>query len=455
MERACLTKGPITGQLVRLSLPLLLSGLLQSLYGIVDMMVVGQAMGSVGLSAVSMGSQVMQAVTAFAIGLSTGGSVLVSQNIARAEDAQLRRLLGTLTSLFIVVSVGIALLLAVFRTEILQIFQTPEGALEEAGRYLGVCSGGILFIFGYNIISAVLRGMGNTRFSFYMALMSVVLNVGLDLLFVFPLRLSAFGAALATVLAQGTAAAAALAYMIRKKSPCLPRCREEFRFDREYLGMLLRVGIPAGAQPMVVFLSMLVVAGMVNSYGMTVSAAYGACMKIDSLSVLPRQAVAQASAVMVGQCFGIGDHKRTAKTVRCAAATSFLVCLIAALLVWLLAPQLVSLFDSDTAVIQEGCRYLRIMVWGYPIVGLMSAFNSLAIGIGFTSFALVNSFLDSILARILFCKLLETPMGLKGIYLGLVLAPVCAATLGACYFFFGKWRSRRALSVKETAKKDF
>lgn len=455
MEHANLTKGPLVGQMIRLSLPLLMSGLLQSLYGIVDMMVVGQVMGSVGLSAVSMGSQVMQVVTAFAIGLSVGGSVLVSQNIARGGNEQLRRILGTLTSLFLIVSLSITVLLAVLRREILLIFRTPGGAMEQAARYLLVCSMGILFIFAYNIISAVLRGMGNTRFSFYMALVSVVLNLLLDYLFVVPLQMGAFGAALATVLAQGVAAVAALIYLVQKNSPFLPRRRAEFRLDGEYLRLLLRVGIPAGAQPMVVFLSMLVVMGMVNSYGMTVSAAYGACMKIDSLSTLPRQAVAQAATVIVGQCFGVGDHKRTAKAVRSAAVISFLVCLLVAVLVWLFAPQLVSLFDSDAAVIAEGSRYLRIMVWGYPILGLMGAFNCLTTGIGFTSFALANSFLDSILARILFCKLLELAMGLEGIYLGLVFAPICAATLGGCYFFFGKWRERKALTAKGTAEKDF
>jgi len=447
-EDVSLTRGPIARQLLRLGLPLLLSGLLQSLYGIADMMVIGRSMGSVGLSAVSMGSQVMQVVTTFAIGLSTGGSVLVSHNILRSDSGQLRSLLGTLTVLFVGVALGLTALLIGLRHGILLIFRTPEGAMAEAARYLCICGAGTLLIFAHNVISAVLRGMGNTRFALYMTLVSVGLNLALDLLFVFSLGMGASGAALATVIAQGAAAGGVLLYLIKKSSFFLPRCAADFRPNGEYLRLLLRVGVPAGAQPLVVFLSMLVVAGMVNGYGLTVSAAYGACLKVDSFSMLPRQAIAQASAVMVGQCFSLGDHRRCARTVIWAAGISFLVCAAVGLLVWLLAPQLVALFDRDGAVVAEGCRYLRIIVWGYPLGGLLGAFNSLTIGIGFTAFALINSFLDSVIARILLCRLLSGPLGLEGIYLGLVLAPLCAVALGGGYFLFGRWRERSVLSAR-------
>lgn len=446
MKCVDLTKGPITRRLIRLSLPLLMSGLLQSTYGIVDMIIIGQVIGNVGMSAVSMGSQIMQVVTAFSIGLSTGGSILASQNAGRASDSDMRRLMGTLTTLFVIVSLSLMLLVAgIFPVALLRLFSTPAEAMSQAVGYLRICGGGILAIFAYNIISAVLRGMGNTHVSLNMAIISTVLNIGLDLMFVFVLRLGAAGAALATVLAQGIAAAGMLIYLIRQKSFFIPRSWSELRMDKGYLSMLLRVGIPAGAQGGVVFFSMLIVAGMINEYGLIVSAAYGACMKIDSLSVLPRQAVAQASAAMVGQCFAASDFQRTKKTVLGTAAINFTVCVVIGAIIWIFAPELVRVFNNDTAVIAEGCHYLRIIAWGYPIVGLMGAFNSLTIGIGFTALALVNSAIDSLLARILFCKWFSVSMGLNGVYLGLALAPLCAALLGGCYFFFGKWRDRPVL----------
>lgn len=435
-------------KLLRLSIPLLLSGFLQSLYGIADMVVVGHNMKSVGLSAVSMGSQVMQVVTAFAIGLSTGGSVLVSQNIKREDDEGMKTLLGTLFAISAMVAVAISVLLGVFRNQVLVLFDTPENALNEAGRYLAICSAGILLIFAYNIINAVLRGMGNTKFTFYMTLVSVVLNLVLDIVFVLSFGMGAAGAALATVISQGVAAFGVLAYMLSKNSPWMPRKISYFKPDGNCTKMLLRVGVPAGAQPMVVFLSMLIVAGMVNSYGITVSAAYGACMKVDSLSILPRQAVAQAAAVLVGQNFSLGNHRRIKETICWAAAISFGICCVIGLVVRLSAPWLVGFFDNDPAVVEEGVKYLRIMCWGYPITGLLGAFNSLTIGIGFTAFALVNSFLDSIIARVLLCDLLGSAIGLEGIYLGLVLAPIFAVAFGGGYFFFGRWKHRKVLSSK-------
>ena len=447
-KQADLLHGSIPRQMLQLGIPLLLSGLLQSLYGITDMIIVGQTLGSTGLSGVSMGSQIMQIVTTFSIGLSTGGSVLISQNIRRADNTELRRILGTLTTLFLIVSISLAVIMvSPFGNFLLRVFRTPQMAMAQASGYLRICSIGIPLIFAYNIISGVLRGMGNTRFAFYIALVSAVLNVGLDLLFVPVLKMGAAGSALATVLAQGIAAGGMLLYMLKIGSPMIPRRREEFHMDHQYLKMLLKVGIPAGTQGMVVFLSMLVVVGMINVHGMTVSAAYGACMKVDGLSILPRQAIAQASAVMVGQCFSVSDYKRVSRTVLYAAAMSFAVCILMGAIVWLLAPQLVHLFDNDAAVIAEGCRYLRINVWGYPIVGLMGAFNSLTIGIGFTAFALTNSFLDSIIARILLCRILGSSMGLEGIYLGLVLAPICAAVIGCSYFLLGRWRKRPSLTA--------
>lgn len=450
---ADLAKGPIVTTLIRLSVPLMLSGLLQSLYGIVDMIVVGNAAGGVGLSAVSMGSQVMQAVTAFSIGMSTGGSVLISQNVGRASERELRRLMGTLTTLFLIVSVLLTVLVAgIFPRAILRIFQTPEPAMEHAVSYLRICGGGIILIFAYNMVSAVLRGMGNTAVSLYMALASAALNVVLDLVFAFCFGMGAAGVALATVLAQGVAAVSMIVYLLKTGSFLIPRRREELHMDRDYLAMLLRVGIPAGAQAGVVFVSMLIVAGMVNGYGLTVSAAYGACMKVDSLSTLPRQAVAQSAAAMVGQSFGASDHRRTSRTVLAAAAVNFVVCGVVAVLVWIFAPALVRIFDTDAAVIVEGCRYLRINAWGYPIVGLMGAFNALTIGIGFTTFTLVNSAIDSLLARLLFCGLFAGFMGLDGVYLGLVLAPLCAALLGGGYFLLGTWRKRAVLTTHKESE---
>lgn len=439
-----LTQGPVMQQLVQLSMPLLLSGFLQALYVIVDMIIIGNVMGGEGLSAVSVAGQVMTLLTSFSTGICTGGSVVISQSVGAQKVRQQREQIGTMFALAIAFSAVLFLIVGViFAKAILKVLQTPDEAMQSALIYLRISCCGLFFMFGYNMLSAILRGMGNTKFALYMVIISVGMNVVLDLVFVAVFSMGTAGVALATIISQGVSMAAMFIYLRAGNKIAMPGARQ-IRIMPSIAKDVLRIGLPSAAQAFAVFFSMLVVSRFVNGFGLVASSAYGIGMKIDNLSTLPRQAVATAGATMVGQNMGAKKKDRMKLTVRDTALISLGVCLVIAVLVWIFAPWLARIFVQDEEIIEEAVNYLRIACISYPITGLMGAFNCLTIGIGFTLFTFSISFLDSCIVRISLCYGLAfvRGMGLTGIYWGIAFAPAVAAFIGFCYFRFGKWGRR-------------
>jgi len=440
-----LTRDSVWRQLIRMSGPLMLSNIIQALYGVVDMAIVGRYIGPSALSAVSIAGQITLFLTAFGTGLSNGGSVVISQNKGSGNSGEQAQIIGTTISLFFVAALLLSVPVLLFCPHLLRLLNTPKEAFEQASVYLMICGGGTVFVFGYNALSSTLRGLGNTRTPLQMVIISAGVNILLDLLLVGGFGLGTFGAAIATVLSQLLSFSTVLVFLMRRSDIVFPHCISDYRPMPRYIRPILRTGMPSAIQSGVVLLTLLIVSSMINAYGLTVSAAYGIGVKLDNFSIMPRQAVAGASSAIVAQNTGAGLEHRSKDTLSAAMVLSLATALISFLIVQMFPRFLISLFDRSLDIVDAGTRYLRITSIGYFFAAAMGAFNSLAIGVGYTSFAMFNSILDSVIARLGLCLLLgfSLGLGLIGIYWSLGFAPAAAAINGFLFYKSGKWRGHR------------
>ena len=291
------TQGSAPKQLVVFAVPLLLSNLLQIVYNMVDMVIVGQVLGKVGLSAVSVGGDLTTFLTYLAIGFSNAGQVIIAQYIGAGERKRIGRFVGTMFTFLLSAAIALSVICLVLRRRILGWMNTPAEAYSEAGAYATVCLLGLFFIYGYNAISAVLRGMGDSKRPFFFISIAAVTNIVLDLLFVLMLNMGSMGAALATVVSQGLSflLCALFIYRHRAQYELTVESGRFFGIDGEMLGHLVKLGFPMAFKSASVNFSKLFVNSWLNSYGVAVSAFAGIASKINSISNLVSNAFSTAA----------------------------------------------------------------------------------------------------------------------------------------------------------------
>ena len=264
-----LTQGSVTKQLIRYALPVVASSLLQAIYSLVDMLVVSRLLGETGASGVSNASQFITVLTQVAIGLSNGGNILVGQYFGAGDRKNREETTGSFFTLCVLLGAAVSVLIFFVSGPFMTMMGAPARA--EAVAYLTAACWGLFFVYGYNAFASVLRAMGNSRTPMTCVLVSVVTNIGLDILFVGPLGLGTAGAAWATVISQGISCVMCFAYLLGH--------REFFSFQRELLRMrwekirvILKLGIPCAVQMTVAGISWLVVTYLINDYGAVISA---------------------------------------------------------------------------------------------------------------------------------------------------------------------------------------
>ena len=358
MSQLSLTEGNVRRALSRFAIPFLGASLLQFLYGAVDLIVVGQFADQAGIAAVSTGSQVMQAVTNFIIGLSTGGTVLVGQYLGARRGEDVNRAIGTLFSLFALIAVVLAAAFALSTNAIVALMQVPAAAVAPARQYLFICACGLVFITGYNMVSGVLRGLGDSKRPMYFVLVACIINIVGDLLLVGVFGLGAAGAALATVAAQGVSLALALAVLRRRDFP-FDFKRRSFRIQGDKAARILRLGLPVAVQNVLVTLSFLIITAIVNHMDVLAqSAAVGLVERITGFIMLFPIAFQSAISAMTAQNMGAGRPDRARQGLK----YGILFCLAADIAMFVLV-QLVPglamrLFTPDAEVIYHGVLYL-------------------------------------------------------------------------------------------------
>ena len=398
-------------------------------------------MGKAGISGVSIGGQICLLIVKLIVGLASGGTVLIAQYAGAKRDDQIKGTIGTMFTIYVVAAAVLTGLVVAFLDPILNLMQTPAESFAEAHEYLLVCALGTIFIFGYNAVSAMLRGMGDSKSPLLFVGVATVTNIVLDILLVGPAGMGAAGAALATIFAQALSLVLSLVYL-RRRSFVFDFKLKSFCFEKEKAKKLLKIGLPASIQGTLVSLSFIILTSLANSFGIDSSSAYGIGGKVNSFAILPALAISSAIAAMAGQNIGAGlfdrAHKTMMKGMQIALGISAAICM----LFNLFPNEIARIFSSEQEVIDATASYLRYISVDCVISSIVFSFNGLIMASGYTMMSLLNTLITSIALRVPLAFLFASGMGMKldGIGLASSLAPIGAVLTGWIFLRSGKWK---------------
>jgi len=446
-----LTEGSVVKQLIKFALPFMLSNLIQTLYNVADMLIVGIYAGTVGISGVNIGGQVTFILTNIIIGLTTGGTVIIAQYLGSGDRKGMRESISTLLTFLLVSGIAFTVIMLFLSDGVLRLLQTPQESYQQARDYLDVTLVGTIFIFGYNAFSAILRGLGDSKRPLIFVTIACVINVFLDLLLVGTFGMAAKGAAIATVISQAVSMILCIFYLKRSDFEFDFRF-SSFKFYRERFNMILRVGIPISIQNVIVNFSFLVLTAISNGMGVSASAAVGVVGKYNGFAILPAIAVGSSVSAMVAQNMGAGQIERAKKTFHTGFIFAFSVTFVVFALTQMFPEKILSIFDDDPEMIAAGVEYIRTFSFDYLIVPLTFCLNGLITGSGHTVISSVCGILSSIGFRIPIAILFGLVMQ-KGLWgLGLA-APVASLASGLILFVFyitGKWKTNKVIKYEES-----
>lgn len=441
--RQDLTHGSVGKQLIKFSIPFLLSNLLQAFYSVADMIIVGRLCGTHGITGVNIGSQINILVTGAAFGLAVGGTVLIAQYGGAKKFDEQRKTIGTLFTIYMILSVVFTVGMLLLGDFLLKLLNTPQVAYQEAVNYYNICMAGMVFMFAYNVISAILRGMGDSKRPLYFVIIATIVNIIGDLILVGPFQMGAAGAAYATVGAQALSVILSLIYLI-KNHFFVGYSKSDFKINKEKAKMLIKLGLPSSVQQVVVSFSFLTLTALVNSLPNAdiASACQGIGGKVNSFAILPALAMSSAVSSMAGQNIGAGQIDRAKKTMFTGMGIAFAMSAAVFVIVEIFPQPIISLFDTNKDVIAVGTEYMRFIALDYLFAPFVFCMNGLAIGAGYTNFALFNACFSSILVRVPFAYLMVmmTDLGFNGIGLATGLASVASIIVGIIFVASGRWK---------------
>lgn len=443
------TKGNIAKQMLLLSLPFMASNALQVLYSTIDMVIVGRFVGTAGLSAVSQSSQIMNFATMICLGFSNAGQVLISQALGAGKKKELNSIIGTLFTFVTLVSLFLSGATLLARTPILQVMNIPAESYDMAMEYLVICTAGLFFTAGYNMVSAVLRGMGDAKRPFLFIGIASAVNLVLDLLFTGLLGWGVAGAAWATIIGQAASFLFSLFYLYRRK--------EEFgfdfklkslRLDKKYTKMTAVLGTPMAVQSGFINLSMLFVNALINNVGVVASATFGVGVRIDDIVNKISQGIQYAALPMISQNIGAGDTKRAKSVVYNAWIVSAFFTAISIAMYLLVGKELFMLFDDNPAVHEMSSTFIQAILWMFPALAVMRGTGAFIQGIGNAKMTMVLALFDGVILRVGLSWLLGIYFGYGffGFVLGYGLAAYGFAIPSLIYFLSGVWKKRRTLA---------
>jgi len=438
-----LTQGSVTGTLLRFSWPFMLSNLLQIVYNMVDMVVVGRFVGSAGLSAVSCGGNITGLFTGLCMGFTTAGQIMVSQFVGRKDPEGIRRTIGTMFTFDTLLSAIFSAVGLLLLDWLLDMNNVPAQALDQARSYCACCFWGMFFIFGYNAVSSILRGMGDSKRPLIFIGVAAVTNLVLDIVFVGFLGWNAWGAAFATVLSQALSLILSLAYLYRWREgfgfDFKPR---SFAVDESLLRTMCRLGVPMALQHSAVMASKLFVSSFINSYGVVISAVNGIGSKIGMCASVVSNALSAAGTSMIGQNFGAGRWDRIRRTVYVSLAFGLAYSAVLSLFIVLFPEQIFGLFDTSQEVLAMSRRYVPIALLSFLGFAIRSPMMALISGMGRSTLSLAIGLLDGIVARVGLAWMLGSVfgMGIMGYWLGDCIASQIPFLIGGVFFWSGMYK---------------
>jgi len=416
-----LTRGPVARTLLRFTAPYLIGNLLNTLYGIVDMFIVGRFASSMALSAVSIGALVMMMINFLLMGLGTGGTVLVGNFVGAKKDKDMKETVSTMFCLLPLAAIIIMALLMFLRVPLLNLINTPPESFEGAKAYISICLVGMVFSGFYNAISGVFRGMGESRTPMIFVGLSCVLNMFGDVLCVALFGMGAAGAALATTVSQAFSVIIAFIYIKRKGSFPFNFRPSSFRIHKDKAKRILALGLPAAGQEVMVNISFVVLESIVNTLGYVSTAAAGVADRIFGIAVIPAGAFFGAVSAMVAQNEGAGQPRRSHQCLKVGVLVSGALGMLLCAIVWLFPAAVLSIFSPDKEVIAAGVEYMTFFkfdflffAFAFPICGYIN-------GMGHTRYTLIVNVVSAIAVRLPLVYFLSTIPGATLWHIGIAL----------------------------------
>lgn len=439
------TQGPVLNHIVLFSLPMLAGNLLQILYNVVDSIWVGQVIGKEALGAVSVSMPLIFALLSLVMGLTMATTTMVAQFRGARNEEMVRKTIGTSLILLGAAGVLFGTIGFVFRHPLLELIDTPPEIVDDAAAYLGIFMAGILLLFLYNTLGAILRGLGDATTPLVALAVVTVLNIILDGVFILGLGpippMGIPGVAIATVISQGVSAVWLLWWIVRT-TDLIRLDRAYWRVDWGLARSLLRIGLPAGVQQVVVSLGMVSVTALINQFGPDVVAAAGAAQRLDQAAFLPSMSMGLAVSAIVGQNLGARKEERVAAAVQWGIAIGVGVTALVSAVAILKPTILIRLFISEPAVLAEGALYLRIIGWSYVFFAMIFILGGVMRGAGDTVATMVLTLLSLWGLRIPLAYLLSRLMGTAGIWYGILISSVAGCLLHWAYYLTGRWKRR-------------
>ena len=397
-EKADFTQGSILKKLFWFMVPILGALVLQAAYGAVDLLVVGRFGSTSGLSAVSTGSQVLNLVTFVVTQLAMGITVLIARYLGEKKPEQIGPVLGGAAVVFTLISLGLCVILVWLCRPISVLMQAPAESLELTASYVRICGSGIFFIVAYNLLSAIFRGLGDSKSPLLFVLVACVVNIFGDLLLVAGLHMDAAGAAIATVFAQTVSVVCAVVMLLKKDLPFTIK-REDFRFNPQCRKFLF-VGLPLALQECLTQLSFLALCAFVNRLGLEASSGYGVASKIVNFVMLVPSALMQSMASFVSQNVGAGNPKRAKQSMFTGIGVGLVFGCVVFALVMMKGDLLAGCFSTDAAVVQKGFDYLKGFAPETIVTAVLFSMVGYFNGNGKTLWVMAQGLIQTLLVRL-------------------------------------------------------
>jgi len=442
-----LTEGSIYPALIRFAFPVLGALFLQSLYGAVDLLVVGRFSTSSDVAAVSNGAQIMTTLTNVMASLAMGTTILLGHRIGQRDRKGAGRIIGASIMFFTILGAAASILLAVFAPGLARIMKVPDEAMTAATAYLRICGGGMLIITWYNLIGSIFRAVGDSVTPLIAVSFACVGNIVGDLLLVGVFHMGAAGAAIATVASQAISVVLSLVLISKKQLP-FDFAKNEVRWDGKLTGHLLRLGTPIAIQDFLVSVSFLVILAIVNTLGVTASAGVGVAEKVCAFIMLVPSAFMQSMAAFVSQNFGAGRMDRARRGLIYAIATSFAIGVVMSFVSFFHGGVLTALFSRDPAVVQAGWDYLKAYAIDCLLTPVFFCFIGFFNGIGKTRFVMVQGIIGSFLVRIPVSFFMSRQRPVSLFHIGLATPASSTVQIILCVTYF-VWLRRRGATRRQ------
>lgn len=444
-----MTRGSASKSIILFALPMLIGNIFQQLYNVVDSTVVGKFVGAEALAAVGATSSCSMLLLTLVNGLAAGAGIIIAQCIGARDFRQMRNAVTALIYIDIVMGIVITITGTLLAEPILRLMNTPEEIIGDSVTYMKINFAGTIGLLAYNSGAVILRSFGDSKTSLYILILSSLMNVVLDLLFVLGFGMGVAGAAYATVIATFVSAAACIGYLYFRRH-ILFLDGMELKFDVAMFREIVKTGIPSGLQSSMISIGNMCVQGLINSFGTMTVAAYTAAGKIDSVVIQIVMSIAMSLSVYSGQNVGAGNIERVRIGLRGTLKIMLTVCVSIAVLILIFKRQLLGIFlsESDAAeAINIGCTYLSIMGIAYIICGVMQSFQNLIKGAGDVNAAMAAGFVE-LSTRVAASYLLVHFFGVTGLWLAIPVSWGSACLIPLLRYMSGKWINKRAAVLK-------